>query len=54
MTVEEVLLPILTYCGLWVSKFRIQSQREVPRPKPRSLEMGFVGIIVLKAELNFS
>ena len=47
MIVEEVLLPILTD-GLWVRKFRIQSQREVSRPRPRNLEMSFVGIMVFK------
>ena len=47
MIVEEVLLPILTD-GLWVGKFRIQSQREVSRPRPRNLEMSFVGIMVFK------
>ena len=51
MIVEEVLLPILTDCGLLVSTFKVQLQREVPRPRPRSLEMSFVGIMVLKAEL---
>ena len=51
MIVEEVLLPILTDCGLWVRKFRIQSQREEPNPRPRSLEICFVGIMVRKAEL---
>ena len=51
MIVEEVLWPILTDCGLRVRMFRIQSQREVPRPRPQSLEMSFVGIMVLKAEL---
>ena len=50
--IMEVLLPIPTDCGLWVRKFRIQSQREVPRPRPWSLEMSFVGIMVLKAELS--
>ena len=42
---------ILTDCGLWVRKFRIQSQREEPRPRPQNLEMSFVGIMVLNAEL---
>ena len=51
MIVEEVVLPIHTDCGLWARKFRIQSQREEPRPRPLSLEMNFVGIMVLKAEL---
>ena len=49
---EEVLLPILTDCGLWVRKSRLQSQREEPSPRPWSLEMSFVGIMVLKAELQ--
>ena len=51
MIMEEVLLPILTDCGLWVRKFRIQSQREEPSPRTWSSEMSFVGIMVLKAEL---
>ena len=51
---EKVLLPILTDCGLWVRKFRIQSEREELKPRPRSLEMSFVGIMVLKAELEES
>ena len=51
MIVEEVLLSILTDCGLWVRKFRIQSQRNVVRPRPQSLEMSLVGIMVLKAKL---
>jgi len=50
--VEEILSPILTECGLWVRKSRIQSQREEPSPRPQSLEMSFVGIMVLKAELQ--
>ena len=51
MIMEEVLLPILTDCGPWVRNSRIKSQREELRPRPRSLEMSFVGIMVLKAEL---
>ena len=35
MIVEEVLLPILTDCSLWVRKSRIQLQREEPSPRPR-------------------
>jgi len=50
MIVEEVLLLILIDCGLWVKKSRIQLQKE-PSPRPRSLEMILVGIMLLKAEL---
>jgi len=49
--VEGVLLPILTDCGLWVRKSRIQLQREELSPRPRRLEMCIVGVMVLKAEL---
>jgi len=51
MIVEEVLLSILTDCGLWIRKSRIQLQGEEPSPRPWSLEMSIVGILVLKAEL---
>jgi len=46
MIVEEVLLPILSDCGLWVRKSRIKLQREEPSPRPRSLEISLLGIMV--------
>jgi len=49
--IVEVFLPILTDCGLRVTKSRIQLQREESSPRPQSFETGLVGIMVLKAEL---
>jgi len=49
--VEVLSSSVLTDCSLWVRKSRIQSHREEPSPRPRSLEMSFVGIMVLKVEL---
>jgi len=51
MIVQEVLLPTLTDCGLWVRKSRMQLQREEPSTKSWRLEMSPVGIMVLKADL---
>ena len=47
VSVGEVLLPILTACGLPIRKSRIQLQRVMSRPRALSLE----GTIVLNAEL---
>ena len=52
MITEEVLLSILTGCGPWVRKSRVQLQKEESSPRPLSLEMSFIGIMVLKTELK--
>ena len=51
VSVEEVLLPILTACGLPVRKSRIQMLRVKSRPRALSLVASLEGTIVLNADL---
>lgn len=42
---------VFTDSGLWVRKLRIQWQRGMLTPRPRSLGISLDGFMVLKAEL---
>jgi hypothetical protein len=51
VSVEEVLLPILTPCGLPIRKSRIQFQRVVSRPRALSIVPSLERTIVFNAKL---
>ena len=51
ISVADVLLATLTPWGQPVRNSRIQLQREVFSPRVLSLVMGYMGTIVLNAEL---